>query len=417
MIVPPARKTRPSLTDVLAPLAALCAWLAAALPAGGADAAARLPDAPPLPILAWGGPPEAHLTAERLKELADAGFTHNFSSIGSAEGMARALDLGNAAGVKFLLSIPELAQDPAGTAARFKGHPALAGYYLRDEPAAGDFDGLAKWARRIQAADAAHPCYVNLFPNYATNDQLGAPGYRPYVERFIKEVPVPLVSFDHYPVVGQSLRPEWYENLEIVSAAARAAGKPFWAFALSTAHGPYPIPTTAHLRLQAYSNLAYGAQGLQYFMYWTSKSDTWDFHDGPIGTDGKRTVVYDRVREVNREVQALRGVFVGSRVLAVGHTGKQVPAGTGRYEPSGPVKSLQTEGAGAVVSTLARDRRQFLVVVNRDFDQPMPLSITLDAPGGVQRVEKDGTLHTQPDGRYQGNVGPGDVAILTWEMK
>ena len=83
-----------------------------------------------------------------------------------------------------------------------------------------------------------------------------------------------MVSFDHYPVISDgkgpaSLRGEWYENLEIVSAAARKAGKPMWAFALSVPHSSYPAPTPAHLRLQVFSNLAYGAQVIQYFTYWT----------------------------------------------------------------------------------------------------------------------------------------------------
>ena len=381
--------------------------------AGGKEPG-RLPDAPPLPILAWGGPPEDQTTPERYRELAEAGFTHNFSGFGSAAATGKALDVAHGAGVKLLLSLPELTSDPEGTARRFKGHPAIGGYYLRDEPSAADFEKLAQWARRIQAVDSDHPCYINLFPNYATDAQLGTAGYRAHVERFVKEVPVPLISFDHYPVVGETVRPGWYENLEIISAAAGKAGKPFWAFALSTAHAPYPLPTVAHLRLQVYSNLAYGAQGLQYFTYWTSKSDTWDFHDGPIGIDGKRTATYERVREVNQEVQAIRGVFVGSKVLSVGHTGKDLPAGTRRFEPVSPVKSVETEGDGAVVALLERTDMRLLVIVNKSLKAPMRLKIQLSVDANPSRVNKDGTLHRLSDGQLETDVAPGDVAVLYW---
>ena len=393
--------------------------LACALPcsaAGAAEKHGRLPDAPPLPILAWGGPPQDQTTPERYKELADAGFTHNYSGFGGVEAMQKALDVAHAAGVKQFLSLPQLQSDPEATARRFKDHPALAGYYLRDEPSAADFEALAKWARRIQSADADHPCYINLFPTYATPDQLGAANYASYVERFLKEVPVPVLSFDHYPVIGaDALRPDWYQNLEIISSAARGAGKPFWAFALSVAHAPYPVPTPAHLRVQVYSNLAYGAQGIQYFTYWTSKSDTWDFHEGPIDPSGKRTQTYERVRAMNREVQALRGVFVGSSVVSVGHAGKSIPSGTRAYAPAAPVRTLETDGQGAVVSLLEKERRRFLVVVNRDVVKAMKVAVTLDPAAGARRVAGDGTYEALTGATLRREVGPGDVAVITWE--
>jgi hypothetical protein len=250
-----------------------------------ADSSDALPDR--IPVLAWGGPPQAETTAARYKELAEAGFTHNYSGFSSIAAMQEALDVAKAAGIKQFVSIPELERSPEETARTLRGHPALAGYYLRDEPAASDFDKLSKWAAKITSADPDHPCYINLFPNYATPAQLGTANYQEYLDTFLTKVSVPILSFDHYPVVGNSLRAEWYENLEQVSAAARKARKPFWAFALSVAHDPYPIATLEQLRLQVFSNLAYGAQGIQYFTYWTSKSDVWNFHEAPIGLDGK----------------------------------------------------------------------------------------------------------------------------------
>jgi len=37
------------------------------------------------PVLAWSGVPEEHTTVERYRELANAGFTHSFSSASSAD--------------------------------------------------------------------------------------------------------------------------------------------------------------------------------------------------------------------------------------------------------------------------------------------------------------------------------------------
>jgi len=219
-------------------------------------------------------------------------------------------------------------------------------------------------------------------------------------------------------VVGNALRGEWYQNLEIVSAASRKANKPFWGFALAVAHGPYPVPSMAHLRVQAYSNLAYGAQGLQYFTYWTTQSDTWNFHEGPIRVDGTRSPVYDRVRDVNREVQALRPVFLGAKVHAVAHTGETLPAGTKRFETEGPVESLKTEGQGAVVSRLAKADRQFLVVVNRDITKGMSLELRFKDGTAAHVVnKKDGTLGDEVKSAARIDVAPGDAAIFTWAVR
>ena len=370
------------------------------------------------PILAWGGPPSNETTPERYRELAEAGFTHSYSSMPDADTMAKALDVAHAAGVQLLVSNPELSGDTEATVKRFKDHPALGGYYLRDEPGAKDFAGLAEWTRRVQAADDTAPAYINLFPNYATPDQLGTATYQAYLDKFVEDVPVPMLSFDHYPVVGDVLRPEWYDNLERAAKTAREAKRPLWAFVLSVAHAPYPVPTVPHLRVQAFSNLAYGARTIQYFTYWTSVSDTWDFHEAPISTDGKRTATYDRVRQVNGEIQSLRGVFQGSDVQAVGHTGEKIPLGTRRYEPAAPVAAVETEGGdGAVVSHLARGGRRFLVVVNRDINRPMTLTVKLDGSARVDRIDKDGSAQPVVTPIHQAQVEPGDVSILAWEQK
>ena len=120
------------------------------------------------------------------------------------------------------------------------------------------------------------------------------------------------------------MRPNWYQNLEVVARVSADAGIPFWAFAMVVAHDPYPVPTVEELRLQMFSNLAYGAQTLQYFTYWHPGEGTaWNFHDSPINLDGTRTVVYDRVQTVNREIHSMAHLFLGAKVLSVYHTGKQ----------------------------------------------------------------------------------------------
>ncbi len=371
----------------------------------------------PLPILAWHGIPADQLTHSRFVELREAGFTHNFSFLSKAEEVAKALDLAAKTDVKMIITCEELQSEPEKTVRRFMNHPALAGYFLRDEPAVKDFAELGAWAKRIKAVDSNHFCYLNLFPNGPKEhlDGIGAKSYADYVNQFDEQVPLSFLSFDHYPITTGGLKAEWYENLEDIARISTERNKDFWAFALATRHLTYPLPTLAMLRLQMYSNLAYGAQGLQYFTYSTPEdSRIWDFQDGIIGLDGKRTVVYDLVKALNQELQAVSGVFKDAKVISVRHTGDIIPRGTLRLNQApAPIKVLATEGKGAVVSHLKKGKRQFLVIVNRDYESPMKLTLVADP--SLKRVMKDGTLISADVYTPITMVDPGDAMIYCWE--
>lgn len=395
------------------------AWLCLLAPVFSSQIHAEDPDQ--IPIMAWLGVPPDLSTLERFKELRESGITHNFSHSRSIEQLIEAMDVAEKAGIKMIISVPELSREPEAVVRRVMGHPALAGYYLTDEPGRAAFPGLAERVRTIQAVDNKHFCYINLLPNHAPPAALGTDTYREHVQQFIQEVPVKTLSFDHYPITedaegNRRINGVWYENLEIISDEARKAKKPFWAFALTVAHFTYPIPTPAELRLQVFSNLAYGAQGIQYFTYVTPTAyGQNDFHHAPLayGTY-QRTEVFDYLKEVNQEIASLSRVFLDSTVVSVAHTGEHIPPGT---QPLGKlpdvIHEFETQGEGAVVSILKKESKYFLVIVNRDFQNSM--TVKLEGEPELKRVLKDGSevdaktyINTLP-------VGPGDVLIYAWQ--
>ena len=367
-----------------------------------------------LPILAWYSIPEENISLERFQELKEAGFNVNLSSVGSFDKALASLDYGEQTGVKIVFSCHDMWEDPEGTAAKVKDHPALFGYSLGDEPNNARFPALAAMADRLRSVDPDHVIYVNLFPNYAPDEVLGST-YPEHVRKYIEEVRPPLVSFDFYPVTEDGIRERWWENLEVISRESAAAGLPFWAFALSTSHKPYPIPTMASLRLQFYTDLAYGAQGLQYFTYWNPVPGTWDFHDAPIDLDGNRTPVYDLVKAMNAELQARADIFVGDKVLQVRHTGETVPPGvTPLTDLPEPLTALDTHGKGAVVSLLENGGFRYLMLVNRSLDEGFDYDIAFARK--VERVGRDGKAFKVPaKGTQTFHLEEGDCAIFRWK--
>ena len=385
-----------------------------------------------LPILGWWGIPENKVTVERYQEAREAGFTALMQGASSAEKMHNFLDMAQSAGIKLSVFFPVLGKEGHEAAvAMLKDHPALFMWHIKDEPKYKDFEPVAETIRRIDAVDGRHPCYVNHIADASVS--MGVPDYAAYMERMLREFKPRLISADFYPCrladttralpyrdIGNEVYvcPTWYRQLEYLSGLARREHLPLALFACDVAHNVidyvYPVPTVAMLRLQMYSNLAYGARMLQYFTYWNPYSKTrLKFHESIIREDGTRSPVYDRVREVNRELQARAFVFMGAELVYVSHTGAEIPVGTKRLEKLPPfVKALNTPDGGAVVAQFAGKTFDALVIVNRSPVQEMHLSIALDE--SVVRVLEDGSkvLAAAYGGVYFVSPGGAEIFIM-----
>lgn len=368
------------------------------------------------PIMSWYSILPPHIDKARYEELAEAGFNLSFSHFGSSADVEQALKACKGTGVKILITCPELEKNTAETVKRFRHYRTNAGYFLRDEPVCASFPDLRAFADRIRHADDSRLLYLNLLPTYVDWNVLGSTDYADYVRRFIDEVGLGLVSFDNYPVVEGGVRGDFYANLEYVAAECKRAGQPFWAFALATAHNPYPVATRASLRLQIFTDLAYGAQGIQYFTYATPGTEVWNFHNAPIDDKYQRTEVYDLVAEVNHEVQALSRVFLGAEMLSVGHTGTDIPNQTRPLTVlPAPIRSVSADGQGILVSHLRNGSHDYLMIVNRDIFHSQ--RVTVETTGAVSRVMPDGTL--RPASAYSPTlaVEPGDMLLFEWYNK
>ena len=375
------------------------------------SSAKRIPQKGEMPILAWYSIPDSACTTARYQELRDAGFTATFPHLKTMAEVDRALVQCKKTGLKLLATCSEIMDQPETAINHLKSHPNLLAYFLRDEPSCSQFAEFGAMVRKIQALDPAHSCYINLLPECGGN---GAP-YPEYVKRGVKELGTKIVSFDIYPIHYGGIAPTWYWQLETISSAAREAGLPFWAFALLCTHGDYPTPTIASLRLQLYSDLAYGAQCLQYFTYWTPIDAFFNFRLAPIDVHGKRTPIYNLVRQMNKEIQQVAGVFIGAEVQDVCHTGNNIPERVKHLTDEDMphlFTTINTNGAHALVSRLHNGKNSYVVIQNCELEKDMTLSV--ETRGKVKRVLKNGTIASLPQNNFTTDVAPGDIRIYTY---
>ena len=371
-----------------------------------------IPASPPLAFVGGSGA-NASNAAKVLQEFAEAGFTHSWMGFVDPEEERKVLDVAQAVGVKLIAKQQEQKVTALDVARRFGDHPALAGYMLLDEPSAAEFPALAREAWEVLAADPDKLVLINLYPNGATGEQLGLKPhqeYTDYVYKFLSEVPVNLLSYDCYPIKRLAVLEGWYESLEVISVAARRAELPLWVWIASVGMDLTPDPTIGSFRLQAYTNLAYGATGIEHFCYRNHSG----MRQGCIERDGSRTATYGLADQLHRELASQAGVFVGSTIQQVRYAGGKAPKGTRPWTPLEGITALEAGNKGAVVANLAKGNCRFLIAVNQDYLQPMPLSLKWKSPMSVGCVQKDGSVALLAGSSLRMQVAPGDAAILMW---
>lgn len=209
---------------------------------------------------------------------------------------------------------------------RVRRHPALYAYYITDEPNTSQFAALGKLVAWLRARDPAHVAYINLFPTYASNEQLGNKGdtvtaYREHLRQYVDVVKPDLISYDHYQFAVGGDNPQYFLNLALIRHAALEAGVPFLNIVQACTWTPaMRVPEGDEMRYLVYTTLAYGAQGISYYIYQCAG------HTGGIAhADGTPTPLYHALKTLNRDFVAIAAELQPLRSLGVYHSGMLPP--------------------------------------------------------------------------------------------
>jgi hypothetical protein len=274
----------------------------------------------------WAGPAMTDKTAQ---QMAEGGWNLVWCSEKELDVAARH---GLRAQLQDPLLNPSALDDPAqrekldALVARVRQHPALYCYFITDEPSAGQFSALGKLVAYLKEKDPAHLAYINLFPTYANNEQLGnkgdkVPAYEEHLRQYADVVKPALISYDHYQFSTNGDMPDYFLNLSLIRSSAQRAGVPFLNIVQACTWSPsMRVPTPDEMRYLVYTTLAYGAQGISYYVY------CWPGHTGGIANpDGTPTMIYEALKTLNRDFVAIAGQLKSVHSLGVYHAGMMPP--------------------------------------------------------------------------------------------
>lgn len=343
----------------------------------------------------YAGPPMSEAVA---RQMADGGFN-------TVWGGESDLDLLQRHGLRGMLhhpllnpatlDSPEKTKQLDDLIARVSKHPAFYSYYIIDEPSAASFPALGRLVAHLRHRDPAHMAYINLFPTYASNEQLGNKGdtvtaYREHLKQFVDLVKPQLISYDNYQFYENPKNNprQYFLNLAMVRKASQDAGIPFLNIvqACSWSPGVVRVPTPNEMRYLVNTTIAYGALGISYYVYSAP---------GHLGgmrkEDGSPTPIYEAVKPLNPQFVALVSELQPLRSLAIYHTRLKEP-GCLPLPEQAPFRPLADQPADFPAGLLLgyfgkQDAPTHVMVVNLDCDKET--TTTLRGPSNLESFDPD----------------------------
>jgi len=361
----------------------------------------------PYYITHWCDVPASFFSEERIREVADCGINLVMGAYG-VEMNRQALEYCQKLGVRYMLydaRIGEAMREPerleeliAAVCADYREYPALHSYHITDEPSADRFPLLARVVEAFRRYDPGHIAYINLFPNYANEQQLGTPTYEEHLRRYMDTVKPELLSYDHYHLLTPDRPAEpvditdpreagiyaaaqrrvdragFYDNLEDIRRFGLEYGVPYMLIILLTEHGPYRYLRREEISYEIWQTLAYGCSYLSYFTYWTPGDDpVWHFRNGIISADGEKCQHYWDVQALNRQIAPVGERIASVQSSAVFHVGEERE----RVTPFAGYGEIRGITGGRLTVGFFGDGS--FVLANKDFENGAEAALDTDA--------------------------------------
>lgn len=299
---------------------------------------------------------------------------------------------------------------------KYKDNPALSCWYFFDEPI---YEMLEKLKEDYRGICAQNPSRMFIIVwvgwtggvQFCGTEVLDKPYFK-YLELIQQNVAPGVWLYDLYPIGGLEENEltvnykQFYEDFEAAHKMTLFSQRPFWAYCQSMSYEVLssnecrPAPTVPFLRYEAFSALAYGAQGIVYWTYALSNnSDKNTFYAALVDLKGEKMEPYwSYAKKVNEEIRNLTDVFLGATLMRVAHVGDgddyaatkiaEVTTPLGKFWP---ILGFKASGIGAMVSHLSNNGTDYLVIANHSPLQKQVINMTLSKGYTYNRLSVDDT--------------------------
>ena len=355
------------------------------------------PAAPDFPIAAWKAFPLDVIPTDRdFNWVKEAGINIVSQTVNDTALMPVILDLTDRHGLKMVFRSDYLSnvRPLPSIVKRLKGHHALLGYYIHDEPEQTyeDFQFCIDRDSIIKSIDPSVLRYINLW----AHDNEHAPDYTEYIDDFVKAVRPQIISTDIYPIRGNNsigyheYEPQYQTTLEILYKKSKQYNLPWMICCQATALPDFKYPDYIYMRYQAFRALAYGAQAICWWTYNHPNRDYNRFLSSPI-VNGERTTIWYDLKKINQEIQRYKEVFLDCKIVGVALV-DTVTSSSSSYKVSrintSPLyaslannKNLEIywkDGntvytKGYLISQIRNNGHEYLVIVSQDWEESQTL--------------------------------------------
>ena len=253
---------------------------------------------------------------------------------------------------------------------QYNDHPAVFGYHLKDEPDGGQFAELGKSSELVRKLAPGKWPYINLTPG------MGEGYIKDHLKPFVQTCKPMILSYDNY-AIGEKVEFSYgyWANMWDVRSVALESKVPFHTILLTSAHWNYRIPSAADLRLQVFGALAYGARGIGYYKFCSeplsvlNAPDLGNFRQAPLDEFGEKTVTWENLRNLNRQVQNLAPTLLKLRSDDVYHVG-EIPERNHGIRDKSMLTGLDS-GVAFIIGefTHADDGSRWIMIVNKNLSE------------------------------------------------
>lgn len=265
----------------------------------------------------------------------------------------------------------------------YSEYPAFFGYYVWDEPRRENFAVVRDMVQYFNENDPQRACLIAMYPSYGPYKHPNE--YEEFLQEFVDTVNPEILSYDHYPFRENGHTSGFYWDFEANRRVSLRKGIPMWFYVQACQRPGWGNPNVRKIRYQAFSALAYGAKGLQYFIYRNIVGKSPEFVNAVVDSESRPTEKYEGVKALNGEILQLGPTLMKLTSTGVYHSGS-IPDGCIGLEGN----PLVDEASDNLLVGLFEDveSTKYVMIVNKDYENDREVFLQFKEKVELQEVSK-----------------------------